>query len=130
MDRLEEMLAIQKALNDRIRGKRGLSGIDRTVWIQRYTLAMLSEMAELLDEVNFKWWKNPKPVNESALKEELVDILHFFLSMCIAAGMDAEEIYRIYLDKNRENIARQEGMSRKPGYSVETGELGSQLTDS
>ena len=27
-------------------------------WMQKYTLAMLSEMAELLDEVNFKWWKN------------------------------------------------------------------------
>lgn len=130
MDRLEEMLDIQRSLNERIKEKRGLQGIDRTVWLQRYALAMLSETAEMLDEVNFKWWKNPKPVNESALKEELVDILHFFLSMCIAAGMDAEEIYRIYLDKNRENIARQEGMSRKPGYSVETGELGSQLTDS
>ncbi len=116
MDRLEEMLAIQKALNDRIREKRGLSGIDETVWLQRYTLAMLSEMAELLDEVNFKWWKNPKPVNEAALKEELVDILHFFLSMCLAAGMDAEEIHRIYLTKNRENFARQEGNSKKPGY--------------
>ncbi len=130
MDRLEEMLAIQKVLNDRIREKRGLSGIDRTVWMQRYTLAMLSEMAELLDEVNFKWWKNPKPVNEAALKEELVDILHFFLSMCIAAGMDAEEIYRIYLEKNRENVARQEGMSRKPGYSAETDGSGSHPPES
>ncbi len=130
MDRLEEMLAIQKALNDRIREKRGLSGIDKTVWLQRYTLAMLSEMAELLDEVNFKWWKNPKPVNEAALKEELVDILHFFLSMCIAAGMDAEEIHRIYLTKNRENFARQEGNSKKPGYWADSGENGSQPPES
>ncbi len=118
MDRLEEMLAIQKALNDSIKEKRGLTGIDPMTWIQKYTLAMLSEMAEMLDEVNFKWWKNPKEPDNGALKEELVDILHFFLSMCLAAGMDAEEIHRIYLEKNRENFARQEGTSQKKGYAL------------
>ncbi len=101
MDRLEEMLAIQKALNDRIREKRGLSGIDRTVWIQRYTLAMLSEMAELLDEVNFKWWKNPRPVDDAALKGELVDVLHFFVSMCLKSGMSAEELFSLYRERTR-----------------------------
>lgn len=130
MDRLEEMLRIQRSLNDQIKEKRGLQGVGKAEWLQKYALAMLSETAEMLDEVNFKWWKNPKPVNEAALKEELVDILHFFLSMCIAAGMDAEEIYRIYLEKNRENVARQEGMSRKPGYSVETDGSGSHPPES
>lgn len=122
MDRLEEMLVIQKTLNDRIKEKRGLDGIDEMSWMQKYTLAMLSEMAELLDEVNFKWWKNPKPIDQAALKEELVDILHFFLSMCLAAGMDAEEIHRIYLMKNQENFARQEGNSKKAGYSPDSQE--------
>lgn len=117
MDRLEHMLAIQQILNDTIKQKRGLTDITPMIWMQKYTLAMLSELAELLDEVNFKWWKNPKELNEAALKEELVDILHFFLSMCLTAGLDAEEMYRIYMDKNAENIARQEGRSQKPGYS-------------
>ncbi len=118
MDRLEEMLRIQRSLNDQIKEKRGLQGVGKAEWLQKYALAMLSETAEMLDEVNFKWWKNPKPVNEKALKEELVDILHFFLSMCLAAGMDAEEIHRLYLEKNRENVARQEGRSQKPGYAA------------
>ena len=119
MDRLEEMLRIQQLLNERIRDKRGLTGVSAEEWMQKYTLAMLSEMAELLDEVNFKWWKNKKPANPDALKEELVDILHFFLSMCLMAGMDAEEMYSIYLRKNQENIDRQEGKSEKPGYALE-----------
>lgn len=118
MDRLEKMLLIQQQLNDQIKEKRGLSAIPPEVWIQRHSLALISELAELLDEVNFKWWKNPKPVNYPALKEELVDILHFFLSMCLAAGMDAKEMYNIYLTKNQENIARLEGRSAKPGYDV------------
>lgn len=118
MDRLEHMLDIQRSLNDTIKQKRNLHDTPPMEWMQKYTLAMLSELAEMLDEVNFKWWKNPKPVDEPALKEELVDILHFFLSMCLAAGLDAEEMYRIYLAKNAENIARQEGKSEKPGYSL------------
>lgn len=118
MDRLEHMLAIQGELNRTIRDKRGLDGIKPTEWMQKFTLAMLSEMAELLDEVNFKWWKNEKPLDEPALKEELVDILHFFLSMCLEAGLSAEEMYQIYMKKNAENIARQEGRSQKPGYKA------------
>ena len=119
MDRLEHMLEIQLFLNDTINEKRGLDKIDPMTWMQKYTLAMISELAEMLEEVNFKWWKNPKPVDDAALKEELVDILHFYLSMCLASGMDAEEMYSIYLKKNAENIARQEGKSSKPGYALE-----------
>jgi dimeric dUTPase (all-alpha-NTP-PPase superfamily) len=118
MDRLEEMLRVQQSLNEQIKKRPGLGNIDSMDWMQKYTLAMISELAEMLDEVNFKWWKNPKPVDEAALKEELVDILHFFLSMCLAAGMNAEEIHSIYLRKNKENIARQEGKSSKPGYAL------------
>ena len=116
MDRLESMLAVQRELNEAIIKKRGLEGISQSEWLQKHTLAMVSELAELLDEVNFKWWKNPKPLDEPALKEELVDILHFFLSMCLASGMDAEEMYQIYLKKNEENFKRQEGKSLKSGY--------------
>lgn len=118
MDKLDRIFELQKAFNDELVERRGLKDIPMEKWIQMQTLATISELSELLDEVNFKWWKNPKPVNEKALKEELVDILHFFLSMCLAAGMDAEEIHRLYLEKNRENVARQEGRSQKPGYAA------------
>ena len=118
MDRLDEIFAMQKALNDDIIARRHLEGISDTEWIQKQTLAMLSEMAELLDEVNFKWWKNPKPVDEHAMKEELVDILHFFVSMCLRAGMTPQEMYDIYMEKNRENFNRQLGLSKKPGYNA------------
>lgn len=118
MDRLDEIFAMQKALNEDIITRRHLEGISDTEWIQRQTLAMLSEMAELLNEVNFKWWKNPKPVDEYAVKEELVDILHFFVSMCLRAGMTPQEMYDIYMEKNKENFNRQLGLSKKPGYEA------------
>ena len=83
MDRLDEIFRMQKALNDDIIARRHLEGISDTEWIQKQTLAMLSEMAELLNEVNFKWWKNPKPVDDHAVKEELVDILLFCICILV-----------------------------------------------
>jgi len=81
-------------------------------------LAIISELAELINEVNFKWWKNPKPVNEAAVKEELADILHFFVSMCLKMGMTADELHRMYMMKNEENFKRQHGQSEKRGYEL------------
>ena len=86
--------------------------------MQRKILALLTELTEVLDEVNYKWWKNPKEIDYDKVKEELIDVLHFFISMCITAGMDADEMLRCYLAKNKENYARQNGTSQKKGYEV------------
>jgi len=117
-DRLSELFKLQQSLNDDIRTKRNLDGYTHEEWIQKHTLAMLSELAELLDEVNFKWWKNPKPIDEGALKEELVDILHFYISMCLEAGLTPQELFDRYISKNKENFDRQSGRSQKPGYDT------------
>ncbi|MBQ3168913.1 MAG: dUTPase [Clostridia bacterium] len=118
MDKLDKIFEMQEKLNSDIIEKRNLHGIPDDKWIQMQTLAMLSEIAELIDEVNFKWWKNPKPVNSDNVKDELVDILHFFVSMCLRAHMTPEELFERYLDKNKENFNRQLGLSSKPGYDV------------
>ncbi|NLZ88320.1 MAG: dUTPase [Clostridiales bacterium] len=116
MDKLDDIFRLQKAFNDDLIARRKLEGITADEWIQKYMLAMLSEMAELLDEVNFKCWKDKKPVDLPAAKEELVDILHFFVSMCIKLEMTSDELHAIYVQKNRENFSRQQGGSNKPGY--------------
>lgn len=118
MDKLENIFKYQKMFDSELAERRGLTDIKMEVWIQKETLAMLSELAELIDEVNFKWWKNEKPVDVDKVKDELVDILHFFVSMCLKTGMDAGELHQRYLDKNKENFARQHGKSVKEGYEV------------
>lgn len=117
MDKLERIFEMQRGFQDELIARRNLEGISMERWLQMQTLAMVSELAELLDEVNFKWWKNPKPVDDGRVKEELVDILHFFTSMCLAAGLSAQELYERYLAKNQENFDRQNGRSAKPGYA-------------
>lgn len=118
MDKLDRIFDMQAALNAEITQLRHLSGITADEWQQKLTLAMLSELAEALDGTNFKWWKNPKPRDPDYLKDEIVDMLHFLVSMAQRAGMDAEEMYRRYMDKNRENFDRQHGKSEKAGYDA------------
>ena len=117
MDKLDMIFQLQQSLDDDIAARRVLSH-PKEVRIQKEVLAMISELSELLDEVNFKWWKNPKPVNEAALKGELVDVLHFFVSMCLKSGMSAEELFALYKEKNQENFDRQYGRSQKHGYEI------------
>ena len=119
MDKLEHIFALQKGFQEKIKRERHLEHIPPEEWIQKQTLALLSELSELLEEVNFKWWKNPHELNQAAIHEELSDILHFFVSICLEAGMSAQDLYDVYLGKNQENHLRQEGKSLKPGYALE-----------
>lgn len=116
--RLEQIFFMQKCFDDELCQTRNLGHITREEWIQKETLAMMDELSELINEVNYKWWKNPKPIDEDNVKGELVDILHFFVSMCLKMGMSAEELHALYLQKNQENFDRQHGKSKKPGYTV------------
>ncbi len=119
MDKLDIIFQMQEKFDQDVIKNRNLQGIKPEEWIQKQTLAILSELAELLAEVNFKWWKNPKEINEDNVKEELVDILHFFTGMCNRMGMGSEELYRRYLQKNEENFKRQYGTSLKHGYELD-----------
>ena len=118
MDKLDIIFAMQEKFDQDVIKNRGLQGVTPEEWIQKQTLAMLSELAELIAEVNFKWWKNSKPVVTDNVREELVDILHFFVGMCNRSGMGSEELFARYIKKNEENFKRQYGMSAKPGYSL------------
>ena len=121
MAKLEKIFEMQKLLDDDIAARRNLD-FTTEEWMQKEVLAMLSELSEVLDEVNFKWWKNKKPLDTDALRGELVDILHFFVSMCIRSGMDADELFARYIEKNKENFDRQYGRSEKKGYEVIDGQ--------
>ena len=121
MDKLDKIFEMQKLLDDDIAARRNLD-FTTEEWMQKEVLAMLSELSEVLDEVNFKWWKNKKPLDTDALRGELVDILHFFVSMCIRSGMDADELFARYIEKNKENFDRQYGRSEKKGYEVIDGQ--------
>ena len=117
MDRLDVIFALQKSLDEDIMKRRDLH-YSYEEWMQKDALACIEEIMEVLNEVQYKWWKNKKPQDEKAIQEELVDVLHFFVSMCIRSGMDGTALYEGYIAKNRENFDRQYGRSQKQGYEV------------
>ncbi|MFI3228670.1 MAG: dUTPase [Bacillota bacterium] len=118
-DKLDVIFNLQRSFDTEIVEKRGLQDITPDQWIQKEVLAMISELSELLDEVNFKWWKNPKEINTDNVKGELIDVLHFFTSMCLKMGMTSQEVYDLYISKNKENFNRQYGLSAKKGYELD-----------
>lgn len=117
MDKLDKIFYMQKSFQEELIKNRHLEHITMEEWLQKQTLAIVAELAEVLDESNYRWWKTKKPLNEAQIKEEIIDVLHFVLSMCVAAGMDSDEIYSVYMAKNKENFDRQNGLSNKHGYT-------------
>ena len=67
---------------------------------------MLQESAEAIDSLNWKWWKKDEEDWDN-IKIELVDILHFWVSMCTIAGLSAEDVVDLYFKKNQLNHDRQ-----------------------
>lgn len=118
-DKLDIIFDMQSKLNSYIQGSRNLKEMsDFNTAIQKHATAMLCELTEVIEETNYKWWKNPKEIDMQKVKEELIDVLHFYISMCIDAGMTADEMLEIYLSKNKENFDRQNGISQKKGYEL------------
>lgn len=117
LDRLGTIFYWQAQFQAALTERRGLE-FDGPAWIQKAALALIVELGEVLEESRYKWWKNNQPIDVGKLHEELVDVLHFFVTMCLAAGMSAEDLYQGYLAKNQENFRRQAGQSDRRDYQA------------
>lgn len=57
---------------------------------------------------NGKPWKSTHvPTDVDHFVEELADALHFFVELCLCAGINYEMLYQVYMDKSRVNQFRQ-----------------------
>lgn len=72
------------------------------------TLALHTELSESLQETNWKPWRDKQTHTEwlEQYKGELIDCMHFFVNLCLNSGMNAEEVYRRYIEKNKINQER------------------------
>ncbi len=114
MDILKDMFDKQAQLNRRI-------GVDTTQmpeeeqpkWILNYCRAMSQEIAELTDSVPWKWWAKYQTYNKQNARVEIVDLFHFLISLAQVAGLTAEDVHRLYMEKNKVNFQRQDS-----GYAI------------
>jgi len=111
-DKFERMFEEQKKLNSYISDsqKKQESGYDfsEKEWIDKITTAIIEEAMEIKEHSNWKWWKKPRDIGKEDLKEELADLLHFWLSLCLKLGFTPEEMFEKYMEKNRKNMERQD----------------------
>ena len=116
-DMLTEIFAMQRDLNRYTLAQNDQGDYDaipedrelQNRWVRNYALAMTQEISELVDSTNWKWWRTKVDLfDEQNLRVELVDILHFWVSACQVMGLDAEDVHRMYMQKNAINRKRQD----------------------
>jgi dimeric dUTPase (all-alpha-NTP-PPase superfamily) len=136
-DKFEELFRLQEVLNDFVFAKQDLRdkngklltmaalreqalggeplgpNTEVNQWLRKYLEALTDESKELGEELLWKWWSKDK-LDMQNIRVEIVDQLHFWLSLAITAGMDAEKVFDVYMQKNKVNIERQ-----NTGYSKE-----------
>jgi dimeric dUTPase (all-alpha-NTP-PPase superfamily) len=129
-DKLDQLFSLQLELNDRIFAKKDIRGNDGKVltmaalmaeakrdglgpntkvneWLGKYLQALDDESRELKEELLWKWWSKDH-LDMQNIRVEIIDQLHFWMSLAMTAGLDAEAVFRIYMQKNAVNHARQE----------------------
>ncbi|MFA5879494.1 MAG: dUTPase [Candidatus Margulisiibacteriota bacterium] len=107
---LEEIFEEQKQLNTRINPDLYQEIKDPEIKRKRFLefeLALRQECSETVDSLNWKWWKKTEDDWDN-VKIELIDILHFWVSMCTIAEISSQEVIDLYFKKNNLNHVRQD----------------------
>ena len=114
MDKLEEIFKMQYELNKRIGiDSEALSEEERIKWTLNYIRALQQEAAELTDSLPWKWWAKYQKFDIQNARVEVVDMLHFLVSIAEVLDMKSDDFYQAYLKKNQINHKRQDS-----GYTV------------
>jgi dimeric dUTPase (all-alpha-NTP-PPase superfamily) len=109
LDMLRDMFQKQAELNRRIGVDcSNMPEAEQPKWILNYCRAMTQEIAELTDSVPWKWWAKYQNFDPQNAKVEIVDLFHFLISAALVLGLSADDVHRIYLEKNRVNFQRQD----------------------
>jgi len=128
MDKLDKIFEMQTALGNNVFKKQCINqtmqnlyfeGIsDKTdekklgansnvnIWLRRFLEAEKDETRELEEELLWKWWSKDT-LDMQNIRVEIIDKLHFLISMAITAGLTSDDVFSIYKQKNKINLERQ-----------------------
>lgn len=83
---------------------------EREKYLLTYSGLLIEETVEAQREIpQRKFWRpsvKNKKMDTEAWKEEMMDILHIVIAMCLIGGMNADEVYDRYCKKNDINLER------------------------
>lgn len=117
MDKLQTMMEMQKQFQERVGFNfETMSESDKADYCKEMMLWTIDEMGEALHELKYakhwskkydSWTDEETEERKNKFKDEMVDSFHFFMNVLLASGMDADELFERYLEKNKINIERQ-----------------------
>ena len=108
-DKLSEIFQMQQALNLKIGVDTAhMTDDERQQWVLNYCRAMSQELAELTDSVPWKWWAKYQKFDKQNARVEVVDLLHFLISIAQVLEMTPEDFSEAYAKKHKVNLARQD----------------------
>ena len=127
-DSADGLAALRKVFERQISAQFGAHGLPEDVfrpitegetlpwnspWMQHMTMwldAMVDELEETRNWLNWKCWKKPTPADENKITNarfELIDLLHFWISAYYMLGGTPETLVAEYHAKRDENDERQ-----------------------
>lgn len=116
-DSLEILFHYQSKLQERLGTWDKINGnpAAQQQFMNQMFLAVMEENVEIMRETAYKnpefvpfGWKKTQGLNIEKMQGELVDMLHFWLNLCIVARMTPQDVVKQYLDKNKINHTRQD----------------------
>jgi len=108
-DKLETIFSLQEQLNRRIGvDTQNMTDDQRQRWVLNYCRAMTQEIAELTDSVPWKWWAKYQKFDKQNARVEVIDLLHFLISIAQVLEMTPDDFYAAYTKKHKVNLTRQD----------------------
>lgn len=103
-DHLSHIFSEQKKLDKHILSKKASYKPE----IKDILFQLVDEVFEAKAHIKSKWWKDSEVEDLNLFAEEMVDVLHFYVSALLMAGFSADNLYSMYMEKNSENHDRAE----------------------
>ena len=76
--------------------------------LKDFAWRVTEELGEAMNCLKNKPWKQTHmETDKEHFYEEIADAFHFFIELCIIAGLDAEKLYDLYFRKSEVNKFRQ-----------------------
>lgn len=116
-DSLQYMMDCQRTFQGRFgEDFTKMSNKERAAFIKNHGYFIIEELVEMFRETPFhKNWKDYSEWSEEkmleqwvAAQEEYIDVIHFVINVGLALGLNSNDILRMYKEKNKLNIQRQE----------------------
>lgn len=73
----------------------------KSTFIREQTLALIVELSEMLNAVNWKSWASTSGIhNHEEYRSELcADVFRFFINLCLVGGITAGDVIKSFMDK-------------------------------